>query len=93
MKQKDILELIGRCGFYCGSCPDYVQGDCPGCRDAHQAGDCFTFDCVGSKQIDFCGLCEEFPCREILTREKATVLDRRWLLWKAGRRTSQKQED
>ena len=63
--------LIGKCGFYCGSCPTYVEGECTGCRTAHNKGDCYTFDCVDNKNIDYCGLCKDFPCNEIMTREKA----------------------
>ncbi len=83
---KEVLELIGKCGFYCGSCPDYAEGICSGCRKAHSRGDCFTFDCVDSKGISFCGHCDRFPCEEVMTREKATVLDVRWLRWKARQR-------
>ena len=80
--------LIGKCGFYCGSCPTYVEGECTGCRTAHNKGDCYTFDCVDNKNIDYCGLCKDFPCNEIMTREKATVLDLRWLQWKKSERDS-----
>ena len=31
--------------------------------------DCYTFDCVDNKKIDYCGLCEDFPCNEIMTRK------------------------
>lgn len=79
-------DTIGKCGFYCGSCPDYIRGDCAGCRKAHKKGDCFTFDCVDNQKLDFCGQCCNFPCEEIMTREKATVLDLRWLKWKASQR-------
>lgn len=24
------LNLIGKCGFYCGSCPTYAKGECTG---------------------------------------------------------------
>lgn len=77
-----ISNLIGKCGFYCGSCPTYSKGKCTGCRTAHTKGDCYTFDCVDEQKIDYCGLCKNFPCDEIMTREKATVLDLRWLKWK-----------
>lgn len=81
-----IRQLIGKCGFFCGSCPDYIQGTCSGCRTAHKKGDCFTFDCVDQQEVEFCGLCNQFPCKEIMTREKATVLDTRWLQWKARKK-------
>ncbi|MCH4886326.1 DUF3795 domain-containing protein [Acidaminobacter sp. JC074] len=78
----NVEELIGKCGFYCGSCPDYINGSCSGCRTAHKTGDCFTFDCVDKKKLDYCGRCSDFPCKGIMTREKATVLDKKWLEWK-----------
>ncbi|MDD6886868.1 MAG: DUF3795 domain-containing protein [Candidatus Aphodomorpha sp.] len=78
--------LIGKCGFYCGSCPTYAAGECAGCRSAHQPGDCFTFDCVDRQGVPYCGLCSRFPCGELFRREKATVLDRAWLEWKKRQR-------
>ena len=86
MSSQSIRQLIGKCGFYCGSCPDYTQGTCSGCRTAHKKGDCFTFDCVDKQGIEFCGNCVQFPCNEIMIRDKATVLDTRWLQWKATER-------
>ena len=83
----DDNNLIGKCGFYCGSCPTYIKGECDGCRKSHNIGDCFTFDCVDKKEIEYCGQCEQFPCDEILFREKATVLDKRWLLWKRSQQS------
>lgn len=81
-----ISKLIGKCGFYCGSCPTYSKGKCIGCRAAHKKGDCYTFDCVDVQKIEYCGLCKNFPCDEIIIREKATVLDARWLKWKREQR-------
>ncbi len=80
------FDLIGCCGFYCGSCPTYRQGACRGCRAAHAPGDCFTHTCVTRRGLRFCGECADFPCADILTREKATVLDRGWLEWKKSER-------
>ncbi|MBE6060564.1 MAG: DUF3795 domain-containing protein [Clostridium sulfidigenes] len=90
MDNKHVMSLIGKCGFYCGSCPDYIQGDCTGCRTAHKKGDCYTFDCVDIHKIEFCGTCYKFPCNEIMTRDKATVLDTRWLQWKATKKITKK---
>ena len=80
------MNLIGKCGYYCGSCPTYISGDCKGCRAAHTSGDCYTFDCVDREGLEYCGQCGKFPCDEIMTREKATVLDKRWLAWKKSQR-------
>lgn len=74
--------LMGRCGFYCGVCPTYVSGSCPGCEAAHGQGDCFTRDCAEKRGLSYCTLCGEFPCPELLRREKVTVLDKGWLRWK-----------
>jgi hypothetical protein len=41
-----INDLIGKWGFYCGSCPSYIKYECTGCRTAHSKGDCYTFDCI-----------------------------------------------
>ncbi len=89
MARSDVEpDLIGFCGFYCGSCPTYRAGECPGCRLGHREGDCFTNTCVQTRGLRFCGECPDFPCPDLLTREKATVLDRSWLLWKRRKRGS-----
>ena len=86
MEETVDKKLIGKCGFFCGSCPDYIQGTCEGCRVVHKQGDCYTFDCVDKQGIEFCGCCKRFPCKEIMEKDKATVLDTRWLKWKAEKR-------
>ena len=75
---------MGRCGFFCGACPDRQAGTCPGCREAHSPGDCFIWDCTRRRGLDFCTLCGQFPCRELL--ERATALDRDCLRWKRRER-------
>lgn len=75
-------KLIGKCGFYCGACSTYIAGNCLGCEGEHDAGDCFTRDCVTGKGLRFCGECRDFPCDDIIDRDRATVLDRSWLEWK-----------
>jgi len=78
--------LVGACGFYCGSCPSYMSGECLGCRASQKPGDCFTLDCVTQNNLTYCGECDRFPCDELLTRKSATLLDRQWLLWKRRQR-------
>ena len=75
-------DIMGKCGFYCGSCPTYLNGECKGCLEQHKKGDCFTRDCVIGQTIDFCGECKDFPCTTILNKPKVTVLDKSWLEWK-----------
>ena len=74
--------LLGKCGFYCGSCPTHASGHCRGCIPEHEEGDCFTRDCVLEQGLHFCGECRRFPCDTIIQTPRTTVLDQRWLLWK-----------
>lgn len=83
--------LVASCGFYCGSCPTYRQGDCLGCRQTPD-NECFTHQCVTRRGVDFCGACWRFPCETLLTREKVTVLDKAWLQWKIREREDEARE-
>ena len=76
------INLLGKCGFYCGACPTFTKDGCKGCMEEHNEGDCYSRDCVLEKGIQFCGECEKFPCDTILTQSHTTVLDKDWLLWK-----------
>lgn len=84
MDIKDELkkELLGKCGFYCGACPTWLDGTCRGCKDGQAEGACFTRDCANRKAVSFCGACTEFPCETILTKARCTVPDKDWLRWK-----------
>lgn len=53
-------KLIGKCGFFCKSCPTYASGACAGCLDEQKPGDCFTRDCVVKRDISYCGLSQIF---------------------------------
>ena len=44
-------ELLGKRGFYCGTFPTYISGNCNGCVEEHMEGDCFTWDCVIEKRF------------------------------------------
>lgn len=84
MKEKALNpRLLGRCGFYCGSCPTYNTGGCPGCSP-EGAGKCHTYHCVSERDLQFCGQCEDFPCRTILQKQRGvTIFNRSWLSSKA----------
>lgn len=77
MENKDLL--IGKCGFYCPSCPTYQRGKCKGCMISNKEGECFTRDCVINKKLNYCGECKNFPCHTILEKDKVTLLDKKWL--------------
>lgn len=77
---------VGRCGFYCGCCRDYVGGECEGCVPAHRESECYSRDCVERRGVKFCPMCPEFPCEALFQMPHATVLDKDWLLWQKKRK-------
>ena len=58
------------CGLNCGLCPRYYtegQSRCPGCAgegfsDVHPT--CGILSCCQRKGIEYCFLCDEFPCKK-----------------------------
>ena len=53
--------LLGPCGFYCGSCSAYKKGDCPGC--GYQADrSCGILVCATEKGFKVCADCPEHLC-------------------------------
>lgn len=88
LKARDFIDTrLGKCGFFCGGCPTYLEGNCAGCVDAHKLGDCFTRDCVLRQDIPVCTMCKDFPCDTILEKDHCTVLDKDWLRWKKSEKT------
>ena len=58
IKSKDLL--ISYCGICCTLCPPYRSKKCPGFPELK---DCKILQCAKSKNIRYCFLCEEFPCK------------------------------
>lgn len=81
-------KIVGKCGYYCGCCPTYINGNCSGCTIEHSTGDCFTRDCVIENELPSCGHCQNFPCEMILTQPRTTILDKDWLQWKKQSNTN-----
>lgn len=66
------IALAPVCGLYCGGC-EYLGKQCQGC--GHVKGKPFWTAqygvevcplygcCVNQKQLEHCGLCDEFPCK------------------------------
>ncbi len=54
---------IGVCGLSCRLCPGYViktKSRCPGCKtDWRLGGPCSILHCAASKNIEFCGNCQD----------------------------------
>ena len=79
-------ELLGKCGYYCGQCPSFLDKECLGCVQGNASGVCYARDCVIQKELVSCGYCKNFPCTRIQTDPKATLLSPLWLKWKASQR-------
>jgi len=60
--------LLAVCGRFCGNCvrhQDGGSGACPGCNvhGGHPSwGECRVYSCVEEHVVEYCGLCDEFPC-------------------------------
>jgi len=39
---------------------------CPGCRSENLCGDCDIRDCARSKKVEYCSLCNDFPCYKLV---------------------------
>ena len=52
--------LISYCGICCSLCPLFRSEKCHGCPELL---DCNILQCAKSKDIRYCFLCEEFPCK------------------------------
>lgn len=78
--------LVAYCGLYCGACPRYLKGRCPGCRENRKASWCKVRSCNVEHGYASCADCTEFTdphdCRKfhnVLSRLVGIVLrsDRR----------------
>lgn len=49
--------LIAYCGLYCGACPKYLKGKCPGCHKYEKATWCKIRTCCIEKGIPSCARC------------------------------------
>ena len=62
MANKKLPEklLISYCGICCSICPSFRLYKCPGCPELKE---CKIVQCAESKNIRYCFLCKEFPCK------------------------------
>jgi hypothetical protein len=67
-----MKEKTGYCGIYCGACPSFLKSTCFGCRSEDKSQNrnskwsCKIRNCcIDEKKIEYCGKCNEFPCKEI----------------------------
>lgn len=79
MQQREFLvefnidfATITACGECCVGCKKKEDGICQGCieSDGHcmewtQSNGCPIHKCAREHKVQFCGLCEEFPCDKL----------------------------
>jgi len=66
-------KLAPICGLYCGTCEYFEKQQCQGCGNVNgkpfwtalmKVEICPMYDCcINKKQLEHCGLCNEFPCK------------------------------
>ncbi len=63
---------ITACGECCTHCSKKAEGLCPGCIEADGyvpewagSGRCKVYACARKHGVQFCGICAEFPCRDL----------------------------
>lgn len=57
---RENINLIAKCGLYCGACPRYLNKKCPGCIENHKASWCKLKICCHEKNIASCADCKDF---------------------------------
>ena len=72
------------CGIYCRDC-DFLGNQCQGCGYINgkpfwttqlPSGICPLYDCcINQKQIEHCGLCDDFPCRTFMELRDPNMSD------------------
>lgn len=75
-KLKSIdFSAITACGECCTGCQKKKNGICKGCieTDGHckeweQSGGCPIHKCARELNVQFCGLCKEFPCEWLVQK-------------------------
>ena len=66
------FELMTACGECCLGCKRKENGTCPGCIESDgrvpewaETGRCTIHSCTRDHEVQFCGMCPEFPCSEL----------------------------
>jgi hypothetical protein len=66
MTIENIKKWHAPCGIYCKKCPGIESFGCKGCRELKgkilKFPICRTYECVKTKNHEFCYECEDFPC-------------------------------
>lgn len=57
-----------RCGLLCSECKYREIMKCPGCfniKKPYWGPNCAVKNCCEKKKLEHCGLCENFPCKQL----------------------------
>lgn len=72
MMAKIDFTAITACGESCTACPKKAQGICKGCIETDgyvpewaDSGRCKVHTCTREHNVQFCGICTEFPCSRL----------------------------
>ena len=74
MEQIDFTKITA-CGECCVGCKKKEEGICDGCIETNgkcqewsESKGCPIHKCAQQHNVQFCGLCEEFPCEELTNK-------------------------
>jgi len=66
------VDTFSGCGTLCGDC-EWFKGErephCPGCSEMEGKpfwGSCGLYSCIKERDVEHCGLCDEFPCEKFM---------------------------
>lgn len=66
------FDAITACGECCIGCSKKLSGTCKGCMESDgyvpewaESGQCKIYACVKKHNVSFCGICAEFPCKQL----------------------------
>lgn len=54
------VNLVAKCGLYCGACGKYLKGNCPGCAKNEKATWCTVRSCTGEHGWSTCAECSTY---------------------------------
>lgn len=73
MEQQINFSTITACGECCVDCKKKLDGLCKGCIESDgcvpewaSSGRCKVHACARDHGVQFCGICKEFPCDELV---------------------------
>lgn len=53
-------DLVAFCGIFCGACPRFLKGSCPGCQGNDKATWCKVRSCCIENEYTSCAVCAQF---------------------------------